>query len=76
MESACLHEITDRELIGGLMTAVIALAEKLTGERLTVYVKTEVGEVPISAGRTCWSKDLPAAEVRYGRLAEQPSTRF
>ena len=67
MEKACLHKITDRELIGGLMTAVIALAEKLVGERLTVYVRTEVGEVPISGGRTCWSKDLPAAEARYER---------
>jgi len=38
MESA-IHEITEREILGGVLTAVIALAEKLTGERLTVYLR-------------------------------------
>ena len=66
MESG-IHEITEREILGGVLTAVIALAEKLTGERLTVYVRTEVGEVPISGGRTCWSKDHPAAEAHCER---------
>ena len=75
MESA-IHEITEREILGGVLTAVIALAEKLTGERLTVYVHTEAGgDVAICGGPVQWSKDLQAAEVRHGHPEERPATR-
>jgi hypothetical protein len=50
-----MHNVTDREMIAGLYNAIIALAEKLTGETLTVYVSTEAGEIPIGAGRVRWS---------------------
>jgi hypothetical protein len=71
-----LHQITHRELISGVLTAVIALAEKLTGERLTVYVHTEAGgDVAICGGPVQWSKDLQAAEVRHGHPEERPATR-
>jgi hypothetical protein len=56
------HQTTEHELIGGVLTAVIALAEKLTGERLTVYAQTEAGTVPICS-RTKWSNP-PAGEAR------------
>jgi hypothetical protein len=45
------------------MTAVIALAEKLTGERLTVYMETEAGTVPFCGGRVRWSRD-PVPDTR------------
>jgi hypothetical protein len=41
------NEITVRELIGDVLTAVIALAERVTGERLTVCAKTDVADVPL-----------------------------
>jgi hypothetical protein len=68
-----IHQITDHEILGGILSTVIALAEKLTGERLTVYLHTEVGEVPICGGRMSWSKDSQAAEVRYDPPVEQLS---
>ncbi len=58
MEST-VHGISEREILGGILTAIIALAEKLTGERLTVYAQTDIGEVPCHRHRVRWSKDPP-----------------
>ena len=57
-----MHTVTEREMIAGLFNAIIALAEKLTGEVLTIYVSTKAGYVAIGAGRSQWSpKDRPEA---------------
>jgi hypothetical protein len=68
-----LHKITDRECLGGLMTAVIALAEKLTGERLTVYMETEAGVVPFCGDRVRWSRVSRPAGDQGGRHDVMPA---
>ena len=73
MESS-LYETTDREIIVDLLTAIAALAEKLTGERLTVYVKTDAGEVPICGGRPTWTKDPPKVASEQRRRRRRAAT--
>jgi hypothetical protein len=61
------HEITHRELIGGVLTAIIALAEKqLTGERFTLYVQTAAGAVPICGVPVEWSTRSPTDNDQGG----------
>jgi hypothetical protein len=56
-----LHTISESEMIAGLYTAIIALAERITGETLTVYIPTQNGERAVTAGRVRWSStDLQA----------------
>jgi hypothetical protein len=40
-----IHTITDRELLVGLLNAVGALAERVTGEPVAMRVETAVGEI-------------------------------
>ncbi len=55
--------MTDRDAICAVFNAVVAIGERLTGERLTVYVETSSGErIAIAAGAALWSAK-GAAEV-------------
>jgi hypothetical protein len=57
-----LRQTTEREILMGLFDAVLALAEKLTGERLMVYLKTELGESAVCGSYVAWvPKDQEAA---------------
>jgi hypothetical protein len=60
--------MTDRDCVVATLGAVIALAERITGERLTVHVKTESGEeVSISGADVSWepptSSIIPARDA-------------
>ena len=68
-----LHTITDSEMIAGLFTAIISFAEKVTGETLTVYVPTQIGEFAISSGRVRWSPKDPQAAAT--RIDHEPQPR-
>lgn len=57
-----IHERTDRELLVGIFNAVCALAEKLTGEKLVVFLPSAAGDWPYSGVPCAWlPKDQPAA---------------
>ena len=51
------------KLLSAVFTAVVALAEKLTGERLLIYVETPKGERRFRPGRIQWRRDLPIEEA-------------
>jgi len=49
--------MTDRECMIAIMDAILALSEKLTGERLTIRCETDGGNVAISgSGGAHWKK--------------------
>jgi hypothetical protein len=57
-----VHKITDHELLVGIFNAVCALAEKVTGEKLIVYLPTAAGDWPYSGVPCAWlPKDHQAA---------------
>jgi hypothetical protein len=62
------HARTDRELLVGIFDAVCALAEKLTGERLLVFLPSAAGDWPYSGSPCAW---LPT-DQREGLLAHAP----
>jgi hypothetical protein len=74
-----VHRITDRELLMGIFLAITGLAEKLTGERMTVFIPTAVGDLPHSGAPVAWSpiQCQRAAEDHDARpLSEHSSTQF
>jgi len=65
--------LTDREVLIGLFKAIGALAEKLTGERLTITVENEAGEcVAISSQSGEWERIDQAAESSHCGHRETP----
>lgn len=52
--------MTDREAMSAVFIAVSALAEKLTGKRLTVFVETEGGMIAVSSADAPWKFSDPA----------------
>jgi hypothetical protein len=48
--------VTERDALVALLNAVTGLAEKLTGERMTIHLKTEAGEtIDISGASVSWT---------------------
>lgn len=68
--------MTDRDIMVAILLAVSALAEKLTGERLTVGVPTETGEcVFICSQSGVWAQIPPAAvPAPFDHHEQVPST--
>ncbi len=51
---AIVRNLTDRELLVGIFNAVCALAEKLTGEKLVVFLPSAAGYSPYSGVSCAW----------------------
>ena len=57
-----IHERTDRELLVAIFNAICALAEKITGEKLVVFLPSAAGDWPYSGVPCAWlPMDRPEA---------------
>jgi hypothetical protein len=66
--------MTDREALAAVMSAVLALAERLTGEKLTVLAQTSEGTIPITGCAALWHPSPQASSSNVARpLAGQPT---
>jgi hypothetical protein len=65
--------MTDRELMVAVLQAVCGLAERLTGESMTLRIDTEAGEITFSPNdRIVWQRPAPPrSEVAAIRPANQ-----
>jgi hypothetical protein len=60
--------MTDRELLIAIFQAVGAIAERLTGERLTVHVETEKGWTSINS--CCQKEWRPLPRAAPGQTSD------
>jgi hypothetical protein len=66
-----IHARSDRELLIGIFNAVCALAEKLTGEKLVVFLPSATGDWPYSGVPCAWlPKDHEGARQDLDALHE------
>lgn len=66
--------MSDRDCIAAVFSAVLAVGERLTGERLTIHLRREDGGIEhISGTSATWTPipqpDRPAVSERLGGLA-------
>ena len=48
--------VSDRDCLIAITNAILALAERITGERMTIYLRTEDGrDVQITGANASWS---------------------
>jgi len=47
-------QVTDRELLVAIFNAITRLAEKLTGEKIVVFVSTGAGDLPYCGVPVAW----------------------
>jgi hypothetical protein len=60
-KSELLSSIPDRTLLIAIFNAITGLAEKLTGERIVVFIPTEAGDLPYQGVPAAWQPIHPTA---------------
>jgi hypothetical protein len=69
--------VTDRDVMIAIFTAVTAIGERLTGERMTLHLTTESGDTfQISGGsrNVVWEPATAETEARRAQPLTHPAT--
>lgn len=76
-DALSIGRVSDRDCLTALMSAVLGLGEKLTGERMTVHLRTENGDEFEIRGSSMvtWTSLPPGAEIiEQGFSTEGPQS--
>jgi hypothetical protein len=52
--ASLVSEVTDREILVGVFNAICGLAEKLTGQKMVVFISTSGGDLPYQGVPVAW----------------------
>lgn len=71
--------MTERDILIAIFTAVTAIGERLTGERMTLHLTTESGDsfqISGGSGNVAWEPNRPkaGAATRCAQPLEHPAT--